>query len=155
MGNSGPEGGEFSYYTPSNVQCTWQDAEQFKGRLRQLEVINHAILTLSSTLWMEPNAIDDYEDLHRSVLTYKDSNGRVDPSGSHDWNIIANDPSFLQQNQVAVQMNTFGEFLHYFENYRGVSKAVIHGHFKDYYLKEFRSLRDWLTTQMAAECRAD
>ena len=140
---------EYVYYTPSGVQCVFKDSGEYAGRLRQLELINHAIQTLSSRLWMDPKLID-FEDLHRDTMTYKDVDGIPSPA-THPWSMLSRDDSFRSGEQT---INRFQEYEQYMVANAGADRVTMHLHMTNF-LTLFIRWRNWLMGKMLQECTTE
>lgn len=137
---------EQSLYTKSGKQCCWQDAEEYAFRLRQLEIINHAISVLSAETWKDPKMIN-FKQLQESAMTYIDVNGR--PADNHDWSLLAEDSSL---SSIELEKNRFKQFEDYFMDNAGASPTENLQQFNTF-LTLFIRLRDGIMKIMAKGCQ--
>jgi len=137
---------EAALYTRTGKACCWADSGEYAFRLRQLEIINHAIKTLAEETWKDPEMISSFQALHREVITYKDVDGNE--ADNHDWSIVAEDLTFKP---MELRVNRFKEFEDYFATKGGASKAQMKTDFENY-MTIFIRIRDSLMQLMAQKC---
>ena len=133
---------EAALYTPAGKSCCWQDAEEYAFRLRQLQLINHAINILARETWKSADLIN-FAQVHSEILTFPDGNALL-----YSWSILANDPLFKP---MELPYNRFKEFALFFQNRGGASKIEIKAQFETY-LTLFMRIRDSLLSIMAKGC---
>src|SRR6476659_3969204 len=83
---------ENALYTKTGKACCWADSAEYSFRLRQMEIINHAIKVLAEETWKDPDMISSFQSLLQDVITYKDIDGNE--ADNHDWSIVAEDITF-------------------------------------------------------------
>lgn len=132
-------------YEPSGKACCWADAGVYAYRLRQLEIMNHAIKTLAEGTWQDPKTID-FALLHAKVLTYTDVDGQ--PAENHDWSMVSDDPVWKS---YELPISRFKEFELYMVNNIGKPKDQMRADFETY-LTLFKRFRDGLMKLLAQGC---
>jgi hypothetical protein len=137
---------EAALYTKTGKACCWADSGEYAFRLRQLEIINHAIKTLAEETWKDAEMISSFQALHRNVMTYKDVDGNE--ADNHDWSIVAEDLTFKP---MELRVNRFKEFQEFFATKAGESKQQIKKDFENY-MTIFIRIRDSLMKRMAEQC---
>jgi hypothetical protein len=152
---------EKKIYEPAGKACCWKSASDYSIRLRQLEIINHAIKVLAKETWMDAILID-FKTVHKKAMMYTDIDEKVpplyinpmDPTTSldlHSWDMLANDELF---NCMELAHNRFYEFQHYFDTHEATSPETMKKDF-DTFLILFKRLRDGLFKSLAQNCEID
>jgi hypothetical protein len=133
----------------SNVMCTWADSGVYKFRLRQLEIINHAIEELSEELWKDKNLFSSKkaQELQLKVINYKDIDNQ--PSPNHNWELVSEDPFFYNKE---ARKNRFKEFENYFMTSGGRDASKMYDDFQNF-LNIFTINRNDLMTELAESCK--
>ncbi len=137
-----------AFYTPNGIQCVWRDSNRFAGRLRQLEMLNSVIGTLSSRLWVTDVSRIDYNDVRKDAMEYVDPFKRND-NGLHTWEMLANDELFKDPTSID---NAFFRFENYFQFNGGKSPQEMQ---KDFlaFMDIFIKLRAKLISTCLTECQ--
>jgi hypothetical protein len=133
-------------FTRAGKACCWKDANEYAFRLRQLEIINYAVQTLSKGLYPDPQYID-FKRLHDETLNYLDVNDK--PADNHEWTLISEDLTFKGMRE---EHNLFKDFETYFDTNAGKGPADMKKDFESIYLRNFLRLRDGLIQLMSSSC---
>ena len=133
-------------YTAEGKKCCFDEAGRFKWRLRQIEIMNRAILLLSDELSKQDSQID-FQGVSQDILSYTDISGNQPPS--HDWTIVASDISLQSRSEL---QNKFAEFEQYFDQNVLKGPSDIKKDFEDY-LTAFILSRDFLIRSLMTGCK--
>jgi len=132
--------------------CSWEDATEYSVRLRQLEIINHAILELSSRLWATKDyTTEDWSELIDATMTYTNAFGQPDPQ-NHPWTLLTSDPNPLFIVHEQPGQNVFGRFAVFKRDYYGADNTQRTLACKEI-LSEFADVRDRLVQSMQNSCQ--
>ena len=136
---------EAKLYAVSERACQWKDANEYAFRLRQIELLNFTIKTLSQDIWKAADQID-FQRLHKESMAYKNAYGKDDQV--HNWEILAKDPLFVPADD---EVTYFASYADYFVKNSGAPVAVNKENFEQY-LKQFIKLRDRLFQYLGRHC---
>lgn len=137
---------ESALYTRTGKACCWADSGEYAFRLRQLEIINHAIKTLAEETWKDADMMRNFQRLQQDVMTYRDVDGNE--AVNHDWSIIAEDLTFKP---MELRVNRFKEFQEYFTTKAGTPKEQMKKDFENF-MTIFVRIRDSLIQMLARQC---
>lgn len=144
---------------PEGKQCCFKDANELELRLRQVQIINHAIKVLSQELTKTAGNIN-FKFLHSSVIDIRDPEGkrytedssRLEKLGrkeqGFDWSLLSEDEAFKP---LELDYNRFKEFELYFQNKPNATQEEMKANF-DAFLILFMRLRDALLKIMSDKC---
>lgn len=138
---------ESALYTRTGKRCCWADSGEYAFRLRQLEIINHAVKVLAEETWKDAEIITSFQEIHRNVLTYHDIDGNE--AENHEWSIISEDPTFKP---MELRVNRFKEFEEYFSTKGGATKQQMKVDFENF-MTIFIRIRAELLKLMATKCQ--
>lgn len=133
--------------TPTGKSCTFRDTGELAFRLQQLQLINHAIQTLSRELSRDPSSID-FTRLHQDAMSYKDADGK--PVSGYSWRMLAEDVSAFPALESSI--NRFKEFEQYIMKKIGAPPSEMKKDM-DFFMVIFIRLRDKLLDIMAESCQ--
>ena len=136
---------ETALWARAGKACCWKDAGEYSWRLRQLEIINHAIKILAQETWKDP-LILNFKTLHQDVMNYKDVDGN--DAEFHEWSLISDDVTFKP---MELSQNRFKEFENYFQTKSGATNQKMKEDF-DAFMLVFIRLRDGLMNLMVRRC---
>jgi len=133
-------------YTPEGKKCCFDEAGRFKWRLRQIEIMNRAILLLSQELSRPDNQID-FQGVTQDILNYTDGFGNQ--SSDHDWTIVSSDISLQSPSEL---QNKFADFEQYYDSNVIKSSQDIKTDF-EHFLTAFILSRDFLIRSLMTGCK--
>lgn len=139
---------ETQLYDRTGKMCCWADSGLYAFRLRQLEIMNHAIHELTEELWRDVDhfTAEKVAELQQKAMAYKDIDGK--PSDNHGWDLLAEDETFFNKEY---RINRFREFRDYFITKSGASKQTMKEDL-DRFLILFVRYRDILIRLMSEQC---
>jgi len=136
---------EAGLFNTTLAECTWKDANEYSFRLRQIELLNFSIKTISKDISKPADQLD-FQKLHAESIAYKNAFGKEDEV--HPWDILALDPLFIPADK---EITFFKSYADYFVENSGASNSVHKDRFEQF-LQQFIRLRDRIMQYMSKNC---